>query len=244
MKVGIVITCSHEPHAWLAQAIESVLAQTHETRPIVVCDGQLTGADDPSRFIAAASKVDWLQSGAPHGDAGDWARSAGALHAATIGCDAVGFLDGDNWLEPTHVEQLLALDVDIATAARFICHIDGRVLQVDAQSDGVTHVDTSCFLLRRQAFGLLAYWALIPRAIAAACDQFFWRCASTVVSELHLTHAHSAVPTVNFRSRYAVHYHVLGLEPPPGSKPNIRLPPGTYRMPWPFEQEIVVSDPP
>jgi len=242
MKVGMVVTCSHEPHSWLAQAVESVLAQTTTTRPIIVCDGSLAVADPAAaRFTAAARHADQISAAAPHGDAGDWARSAGALHAAASGYDAVGFLDGDNWLEPDHVEKMLALDVDIATCARFICHADGRVLREDHECDGVGLVDTSCFLLRRGAFGLLAHWALIPRALSPACDQLFWGCAKAVIRERHLTHAHSPVPTVNFRSRYATHYHALGLEPPPGSKPNIQLPPGTYRMPWPFEQEIVVD---
>ncbi len=242
MKVGIVITCSHEPYSWLTQAVESVLDQTCETRPIIVCDGQLTHDVQGTLLRAFGQHVDWIQSGDPHRDAGDWARSTGALHAAIIGCDAVGFLDGDNWLERDHVERLLALNVDIATSARFICHIDGQVLHEDRECDGVGHVDTSCFLLRRSAFGLLAYWALIPRPLAPACDRLFWGCAKAVLSGHHVTHAHSAVPTVNFRSRYATHYRALGLEPPPGSKPNVQLPSGTYRMPWPFEQEIVVPE--
>jgi len=237
--VGMVITCSHEPLDWLIQAFESVVDQTTATRPIIVCDGPL--AAEVELFRSQARHADWISADAPHGDAGDWARTAGALHAAALGYDAVGFLDGDNWLERDHVEKMLALEVDIATCARFICHMDGRVLNEDHECDGVVHVDTSCFMLRRNAFGLLAHWALIPRALAPACDQLFWGCAKAAIRERQMTHAHSSVPTVNFRSRYAVHYQRLGLEPPPGSKPNIQLPPGTYRVPWPFEQEIVVT---
>jgi hypothetical protein len=239
--VAVVVTCSHEPYGWLTQAVESVLSQTVATRPIIVCDGPLTTEGDSSQFLAAARHADWISAAAAHGDAGDWARSAGALHAAAAGYDAVGFLDGDNWLERDHVEKMLALDVDVATSARFICHADGRVLYVDPECSSTKHVDTSCFLLRRRAFGLLAHWALIPPALSPICDQLFWGCAKAAILEGHLTHAHSPVPTVNFRSRYAAHYHALGIEPPPGSKPNIQLPHGTYRVPWPFEQEVVVD---
>ncbi len=247
----MVVTCSHEPYPWIVQAVESVLAQTCATRPIVVGDGPLAADGDDTQFAALMRQCDRISASVPHEDAGDWARTSGALHAAALGYDAVGFLDGDNWLERDHVEKLMALDRSfddlnawIATSARFICHEDGRVLGTDSECDGAGHVDTSCFLFRQRAFGLLPHWALIPRAVAPICDRIFWTYAKAVIKDGILTHAHSAAPTVNFRSRYACHYRDAGMEPPPGSKVDIRLPASDYHLPWPFSQEIVVQERP
>lgn len=239
----MVVTCSHEPYSWIIQAIESVLNQTHTTRPITVCDGPLEGASDRETMSAIfkyLDRSDRILSVMPHKDNGDWARTVGALHAAAAGYDAIGFLDGDNWLEPTHVEKLLALEVDIATSSRLICHEDGRTLGVDGECDGVRHVDTSCFLFRPKAFGILAHWSLIPRPLSPLCDRVFWKYAQALIGNQMLTHAHSADPTVHFRSRYEQHYRAAGLEPPPGAKAQIKIPSGEYRLPFPFEQEISV----
>ncbi len=236
------MTCSHEPYEWLVQAVESVQAQTYPTRPIIVLDGQLATQGDDTKFMNAVRRCELISATVRHHDAGDWARSAGALHAVALGYDAVGFLDGDNWLESDHVEKLMALGVDLATSSRHICHMDGTRLGLDLECDGAKHVDTSCFLLRRRAFGLLAHWALIPPSLSQICDRLFWNYASSAIEEQRLTHEHSSAPTVNFRSRYAVHYNALGIEPPPGSKPDISLPAGSYRLPWPFDQEIVVPE--
>lgn len=239
MQVAMIVTCSHEPLAWIEQAIKSIVDQTHNTTPVIVCDGEL-GAGYEESLKARFPSCDWIRSSVPHRDAGDWGRTAGALHAAASGYDAIGLLDGDNWLDPHHVEKLLALDVDVATSARFICHEDGRVLGCDAEGDWMLHVDTSCFFFRPKAFGLLAHWSLIPRPLSPICDQLFWSYTKSLIDESRLTHAHSPAPTVYFRSRYQVHYLAAGLEPPPGSKPNIQLPSGNYRMPFPFNQEVEV----
>lgn len=239
MNVAMVVTCSHEPLAWIQQAIRSVVRQTHVTTPVVVCDGAL-GAGYEDALKSEFPGCEWIHSSVPHRDAGDWGRTAGALHAAAAGYDAIGLLDGDNWLGSTHMEKLLALDVDVATAARFICHEDGRVLGFDAECDGISHVDTSCFLFRPKSFGMLAHWALIPRPLAPICDRIFWRYAKAMVDGKRITHAHSPAPTVYFRSRYQIHYDAAGLEPPAGSKPNIQLPSGDYCLPFPFEQEVTV----
>jgi hypothetical protein len=89
----------------------------------------------------------------------------------------------------------------------------------------------------------LAHWALIPRPVSPLCDRIFWSYCREVVAQGRLTHAHSIHPTVNFRSRYAAHYRKAGLEPPPGSKDALNIPPAIYSLPWPFEQEIAVDAP-
>jgi len=236
MKVAIVTSFHAEPLEQIAQCVRSVAEQElrgdHTLEHVIVVDGA-----DPAIVGRAV-----LQSRMPtqkfprvislpvaHADFGNCARGVGALDAVARGFDAICFLDGDNWFEPAHVQTMIGLHLragaDVCTASRTICRVDGSPMFFDKESDGVTHVDSSCFFVTRPAFHVLPFWAFVPPSHAAVGDRVFWE----MVKHSPTSHAHSEARTVNYRTRYAVHYRAIGETPPPEAKENAP-PPGAVLM--------------
>jgi glycosyltransferase involved in cell wall biosynthesis len=232
MKVAIVTPFHCEPLEQFAQCVRSVaeqeLGEAHSVEHVIVADG-----DDPRNVVEAMrlarvptqSFARVISLPVAHADFGDCARAVGALDAVARGFDAIGFLDGDNWIEPAHVQTMIRLHestgADICTASRTICRVDGTPMFFDKESDGAAHVDSSCFFVTRPAFYVLPFWAFIPLSHAAVGDRVFWQ----IVKHTPTSHAHSAARTVNYRSRYAVHYRAIGETPPPEAKENPPPPP-------------------
>lgn len=225
MKIAIVSPFYHEPLDQLAACIGSVarqeIADAHTLEHVIVSDG-----DDPRR-VADATRLSRIPTQAfprvislpvAHADWGDCARGIGALDAVARGFDAICFLDGDNWLEPAHVQTLIRLHertgADVCTASRTICRVDGSPMFFDEENDGAAHVDANCFFVTRPAFHLLPFWAFIPMLAATYGDRVFWQIVKNTPTSL----AHSEARTVNYRSRYAVHYRAIGETPPPDAK--------------------------
>jgi glycosyltransferase involved in cell wall biosynthesis len=101
--VGVVIpTRNGERH--LAAALDSVLAQTHETLDVVVADD---GSSDSTRDVARDYSPEVRCLALPHRGLGA-TRNAGV---AAVRGSHVGFLDQDDIWEPTKLEhQLEAFD--------------------------------------------------------------------------------------------------------------------------------------
>jgi len=232
MRVAIVTPFHAESVVQLMHCIRSVAEQfldsSHTCEHVLVADGT-----DP-RIAAEAMRMLPIPTRlfpkvivlpVAHADAGNCARAVGAIDAVSRGVDAVGFLDGDNWIEPMHVASMLDLHMTtgapICTARRMICRVDGSPMFEDLESDGEKHVDTNCLFLTREAFYLLPLWGLIPSSHAAVGDRVFWY---SVINAPALERAHSKRCTVNYRSRWATHYRRLKEEPPPEAKENVPLP--------------------
>lgn len=236
MKIAIVSAFYHEPLEQLGRCIRSVaeqeLAAAHTLEHVIVCDG-----DDPRKVSEATKDARVPTQKFPrviycpvsHADWGDCARGIGALDAVARGFDAICFLDGDNWLEPSHVQTMIRLHemtgADVCTASRTICRIDGSPMFFDDESDGETHVDSNCLFFTRRAFHVLPFWAFVPLSHAAVGDRVFW----AMVKHAPASRAHSKARTVNYRSRYAAHYRAIGEAPPAGAKEN-PLVPGSVLM--------------
>jgi hypothetical protein len=255
MKVAIVTPFHGESVEVLAQNMRSVYDQVHTKRhtieQVIVADG-----DDPGRAVEAMDVARLPTRAFPylislpvaHRDWGDCARAVGALDAVARGCDAIAFLDGDNWFAALHVSTMIELHesrgVPICTAGRMICRVDGSQMFPDLESDGEAHVDANCLFVTREAFYLLPIWAFVPLSHAAAGDRVFWQ---IVKSAPGIAYAHSSAPTVNYRSRYAVHYRKLGEPPPPEAKENpphprgIVLQPRTLLLPLVGEQPAFLN---
>jgi len=231
MKVAIVSPFHHEPLEQLGHCMRSVAEQevhdAHSVEHVIIADG-----DDP-RKVGEAMKLAGIPTQkfprvislpVAHADWGDCARGIGALDAVARGFDAICFLDGDNWIEPAHVQTMIQLHkrtgADVCTASRTICRVDGSPMFFDKESDGAAHVDANCLFFARPAFHLLPFWAFIPLSHAALGDRVFWQ----MVKHTPTSHAHSEARTVNYRSRYAVHYRAIGEAPPPGAKDNTATP--------------------
>lgn len=154
-----------------------------------------------------------------HGDVGSTPRVVGSFHAVGLGYDGVAFLDADNWYRRDHLETLLHLHrhtgASFLSASRLLCRLDGSVMGPCPTSDGTRFVDTSCMLIMRPAFGVLANWCLMPSYAHAVSDRAFFRLAKAAGA----TFAHSPEPTVYYRCKRSDAYEMMGEPPPHGAEP-------------------------
>jgi hypothetical protein len=213
LRVAIVTPYCVERDDILGLCLSSVRDQQYrQCRHFLVADGfprQLVEAADVQHIILPCA----------HRDNGNLARCVGSLAAAAEGFDAVAFLDADNWYREDHIARLLDLHqqtgAPVCTAGRTIHRLDGSFMYVDtAASDGDKFIDTSCLCIFRPAFDLLPLWGLMPARFGPICDRVMW----TAVRSRKVKTAHSAEPTVAFRSQYACDYILCGETPPPGAK--------------------------
>jgi cellulose synthase/poly-beta-1,6-N-acetylglucosamine synthase-like glycosyltransferase len=199
------------------QCCESVANQTYPCTHLVVADGPPLPefSTGPGRMLAVL----------PHANAdyGNTPRAIGGLLADSYGFDAVAMLDDDNWLEPNHIESMLATQA-ASKAALIICQrafrqIDGAPLRVtETPEDKLRHVDSNCWLIMRPAFALLSAWR-VPKFASFIGDRIFYQKA------LRDRYAIAATGqrTVNYRTKFASHYINAGVPVPPGAYPPGKL---------------------
>ena len=120
-------------------------------------------------------------------------------------------------MRPDHLEQMVALHertgAVVCTAARKLVDLSGRLLGACSEVDGEKFVDTSSLFLTRAAFGVIAAWYRMPRALAPIGDRVVWK----AVKDEKLTRSHHCLPTVNYRTKYIEHYTYFRQPPPPGA---------------------------
>ena len=212
MKVAVVTPYHSEDISWLKRCSDSVAAQSVPCTHIMVADGR------PSAEVARWP-LEHVICPRAHHDYGSTPRAIGSFHAIGLRYDAVAFLDADNWYDPGHVASLLALHdqsgAPFLTSSRLLCRLDGSPMRPCHMTDGVNFVDTSCMLLTREAFGLIANWCLMPDYAQIISDRVFlcMAKASGIAME------HSGKPTVSYRCGKAGIYHALGEAPPLGVSP-------------------------
>ena len=153
-----------------------------------------------------------------HHDNGNTPRALGSISARNLGYDAIAFLDADNFYYPNHIESMVNLHnqtgASVCTASRSIHRLDGSLMYVDqTDSDGRTHVDTSCMFFTRAAFDLLPIWAMMSSQLSPICDRVMW----DSIMVRHISTACNLRPTVAFRTRYQFHYEIAGEPTPPGT---------------------------
>lgn len=211
-KVAIVTAHFAAEPDHLRQCLHSVRSQTVPVVHYVVCDGSLPAWPDPAADVRMATIP------GPHHDVGNAARAVGATLAAADGCEAVAFLDADNWYEPDHVSSVLDAHTRtgavVVSSGRTLYGLDGRRLGPCPEVDGVSFVDTNCLCLFRPAFGLIGAWTEVPAGHAAVGDRYVW----AVALRSGLPRAHTRRPTVAYRTPYKIHYDHFGVPAPPGAK--------------------------
>lgn len=221
MRVAVVVPFHREPAEWLRVCFQSVLDQISPAALIAVGDGAKPSVLAPFEKLIELPRA--------HGDFGNAARAIGAMEAITSGFDAVAFLDGDNWFSPLHVQEMLRLHREtgaaLCTAGQAVARVDGTPFNLKSESDGEKHADTSTLFVTREAFPLLANWALIPRELAGVGDRVWWLLAKGS----GYRRAHSTLETVFYRNRHAAQYRALGEVPPAGTKEPPTLEPGKFR---------------
>lgn len=212
LKVAVVTPYFEESEAWMRQCHASVAAQTHPCLHVMVADGR------PAAFVD-----DWaaehVRLPVPHGDFGATPRLVGAYHAIGLGYDAIAFLDADNWYEVSHIERLLRLKADTGAAfvssGRLLRRLDGSVLGPCRATDPESFVDTNCMMFMREAFGLLAHWALMPAYAQVIGDRVMLHHVKTS----GVRRAHLDASTVNYRCGKSGIYRQLNEPIPEGVRP-------------------------
>ncbi|MGE0154112.1 MAG: glycosyltransferase family A protein [Reyranellaceae bacterium] len=212
MRVAVVTPYCTEPDDILLQCLNSVAAQSHPVRHILVADG-------PANPLLRAWDVDHIGLPRMHGDNGNLGRCVGALHAKAEGYDAVAFLDADNWYRPQHIALMVGLQrstgAQVCTAARSLYRLDGSLMrEVDAESDGSGFADTSCMFIHASGYETLPLWAQMPVEMSPVCDRVVWM----AILLRGLRRAHSPKQSVAFRTRYAHAYRSMGETPPAEAK--------------------------
>jgi glycosyltransferase involved in cell wall biosynthesis len=213
MKVA-VITPYHDPNCpYLQQCIDSVASQTY-TSIVHVTIGD--GCDLPDRYkqrglhnISLPSRLN---------NFGDSPRSIGVVYAFGLGVDAVLFLDSDNWFAPQHVANLVSACVesgaDVVTCRRQLCHLDGRVLGVCPESDGVIFSDTNCLLVTRKLAEEAGFWWLIPDDLHVIDDRVLWDTLIHATENITVTNH----VTVYYRTAFKFHYDMFQQPAPKHAK--------------------------
>lgn len=208
MKICVVTPYFETEEAWVRQGHASVRGQTIPAQHILVCDGSMPATIEPFEGTHIILQRNYR-------DYGNTPRLIGCYNAITQGADAIAFLDGDNWFQPDHLENLWAVardnQLDACSSARSLYRPDGSYMAKCPTVDGVRYIDTSCLLVMKSAFQHMIAWILFSQDRAAITDQHVWAHMRKMGARL----AFLDKPTVCYRTRHASHYRLIGETPPP-----------------------------
>jgi len=221
-KIAIVTPYYEEPADMIERCVQSVRAQGVDCVHILVADGK------PLKIFDGRQDVLHLTLPRCNADYGNTPRGLGAMFAEAQGFDAVAFLDADNWFEPDHIAELLNIrrqsGASLIACKRQFFSLSGEIMTVtETPEDHNLHVDTSCWLIFREAFGSFKVWFL-PKEISAVCDRIFFQ----FVQNHGYTIAFSDQRTVCYLSRYAVHYLAVRMPIPLGADHYLTNIPGDF----------------
>jgi hypothetical protein len=207
MNICVVTPYFETEQAWIRQGHASVRGQTVPAHHVLVCDGSA-----PAQIEAFLGTHIILQRN--YKDYGNTPRLIGCYNAIARGADAIAFLDGDNWFQPDHLENLLrfARDnrLDACSSARTLHRPDGSYLTKCPTVNGRPFIDTSCLLVMKSAFPHLIAWVLSGQDQAAVMDQHVWTHMKNAGARLGFLDK----STVCYRTRHASHYRMIGEVPP------------------------------
>ncbi len=207
MKIAVVTPYWRVTPKTLARCISSVQRQTIAATHYLVADGE-------PQAVAARHGDIHLVLPANVGNTGATPRGMGAQLAFNDGCDAVAFLDADNWLEPDHLAKATALlereSLDIVFARRHIVFPDGeRLPPGDEEDEAGDHVDTSCYVISRRASFMAGIWGMYPGAFGSGGD----RLPLHVIRLMGLRTGFLPGRTVWYETNWPQHYQRAGKVP-------------------------------
>lgn len=155
-----------------------------------------------------------------HADYGNTPRGIGSILAASEGYEFITYLDADNWYHPNHLQSLLTLQsitkASVCSSFRTFHKEDGTELSGIEESDEQTlrHVDTSCYLIHRNAFNVLDVWIKMPKQLSIIGDRVF----RTALHNARHQFAFSRQKTVAYTTLWKAHYQAAKLPTPDNAK--------------------------
>jgi cellulose synthase/poly-beta-1,6-N-acetylglucosamine synthase-like glycosyltransferase len=154
-----------------------------------------------------------------NGNNGNTPRGIGAVLAEQMGATFIGYLDADNWYHPGHLQSLLDLHkqtgADVLCSSRTYHDTQGNDLGATEEvEDNLAHVDTSAFLVHRNAFESNYLWLQMPNKLSPMCDRVFLY----ALKHKKYSIAHSKIRSLAFTTTYSCHYLDTGRQPPPDAK--------------------------
>jgi glycosyltransferase involved in cell wall biosynthesis len=215
-KIAVITPYYKEPLEVLQKCHESVLSQKIPATHFFIADGF-------PKIELAQWNIKHISLAQGHDDNGDTPRGIGGILAEIEGYDYVAYLDADNWFHPDHLSSLMEemekTGADITCSFRTMHALDGSELEGVQDSDELSleHVDTSCYLIHRNAFEALHVWLRIPKKLSPICDRIYY---------LYLKHknfklAYTKNKSSAFRSQYRVHYEMAKVIPPGNLKDTV-----------------------
>lgn len=209
-RIAVVTPYHLEPLELLEQCHQSVLAQQVQADHYMVADGH-------PNDVVAGWNVRHVVLPESSGYGGCAPRCVGSMLADAAGYDFIAYLDADNWYEPTHLASLLQAHQrtgsPVCASLRTFHKPDGTPLDItEPMEDALRHVDTSCFLLHRSAFGVLPVWVRMPQRLAALNDRVFL----AALRHARLPISSTGERTVHYRTLHETHYQAAGLPLPAG----------------------------
>jgi len=170
-RVAVVTAYAGEPIEWLSACHASVRRQAIASSHIVVADGRpRSGVDGMCDTLVAIA--------GPHDDFGDAARAVGVKRAIDEGHEIVALLDADNWFLSTHLCEVVAAmeeqDASVGASRRWLCTVDGEVMDVCSQSGTSRFSDTSSVVFRAEAAAPWVDAAALPSWAHAIGDRIIW----------------------------------------------------------------------
>lgn len=207
-RICVVTPYWNEPRDVLERCVKSVEQQSIHVDHVLVGDG-------------GAMCHDWLSGRVTrhftlyehHDNLGNTPRAIGLQWGAAQGYDAIALLDADNWYEPRHLELCLAASklapCDYVTTERHLVDENGVALPL-RDEDIRNHVDTNVLFFLPGSYHALRVWGNIPSQVCRGGDRFFYAALrGHGCQRLHLAHK-----TVNYYTRLADQYRLLGRAPP------------------------------
>ena len=214
MKIAVITPYYQESIGFLRQCHQSVLAQNIFVDHFFVADGF------PNEALMNWN-IKHISLPEAHADYGNTPRGIGSILANIEGYDFISYLDADNWFHPNHLSSLLSLyeetKADVCSSFRTFHTNDGIELPIQEKDElSLNHIDTSCFLIHRNAFDALDVWLKMPKMLSPFGDRIFL----AGLKNKNYKFASSKQKTVAYRSQWKAHYLAAKMEPPVGSKGN------------------------
>lgn len=182
----------------LKQTIESVANQTVACTHYIFADGDHAMWNTPKIFNGSNLKI----CGLPVKTGGNGMMNGGIIAASAylVQEDLICWLDDDNWIEPDHIETLLAAKGDnpYAYSLRKLVEPDGKFFDYDDfESLGIHSgfIDLNCYLMDRQlAVQIAPLWYRTTGDLMVG-DRFVYEC----LRQNNLSYGETGKYSVNYR---------------------------------------------